>query len=171
MASLLSRLRTNPWYERVYKIGVAVKGFDGTVELLAGLWLWFAPGSLHHILTSWQGELLESRGFVGQYIAHSLDKVNHELYGGVMVMAIVFLVSHGVIKLALVYALLKEILWAYPYALFVLVLFLLAQIVAMIQHPGIGMAVLMLLDILIIWLVWGEWQKLKLERVHKKKTS
>ena len=106
MASWLSRLRANPWYERIYKIGVGVKGFDGTVELLAGLWLWFAPNSLHHILTSWQGELLESRGFVGQYIAHSLDKVNHELYGGVMVMAIVFLVSHGVVRLALVYALL-----------------------------------------------------------------
>ena len=164
----LQQLRENPWYERIYKIGVGIKGFDGVVELLAGLWLWLAPDSLHHVLTNWQGAVLESRGVVGQYIAHSLDKVNHELYGGVMVMAIIFLVSHGVIKLALVYALLKELLWAYPYALVVLVLFLLAQIVALFQHPGVGMVVLMLLDVLIIWLVWGEWQKLKFEKSHKK---
>ncbi len=67
--------------ERIYKIGVGVKGFDGTVELLSELWRWFAPGSLHHLLTSWQGQVLESRGVIGQYMAHSLDTVNHELYG------------------------------------------------------------------------------------------
>lgn len=169
--SKIQQLRESLWFERIYKVGVGIKGFDGTVELLAGLWLWFAPNSLHHMLTSWQGEVLESRGVIGQYIAHSLDKVNHELYGGVMVMAIIFLVGHGIVKLALVYALLKELLWAYPYALVALALFLVAQVVAMFQRPSVGMAVLMLLDVLIIWLVWGEWDKLKLEKAKRQRAS
>ncbi len=162
----MQQLRENPWYERIYKIGVVVKGFDGVIELAAGLWLWLAPGSLHALLNTWQGKALSWHGAIGHHLATSLEKTNHELYGGVMLMAIIFLLSHGIIKLALVYALMKELLWAYPYALVVLVLFLAAQIIALFQHQSVGMLLLMLLDIVIIWLVWGEWQKLSSKQAH-----
>lgn len=164
----LQEIRENLWYERIYKIGVGIKGIDGTIELIAGLWLWLAPNSLHVLLTSWQASAESWGTSLGDLIASGLAHLNEELYGGVLVMAVIFLISHGVIKLVLVYALLKEILWAYPYALGVLVLFLVAQIYALIVSPGVGMAILVLLDIFIIWLVWGEWQKLKLEAKAKK---
>lgn len=164
----LQEIRENPWYERVYKIGVGIKGFDGTVELIAGLWLLIAPNLLHHMLTSWQSGAKSWNNGIGDLLAHGFARLNEELYGGVLVMASIFLISHGIIKLALVYALLKEILWAYPYALGILIVFLIAQIYALIISPGIGMAVLVLLDIFIIVIVYGEWQKLKLEAAAKK---
>lgn len=164
----IEQIRNHPWYERIYKIGVGIKGFDGAVELIAGLWLWLAPSSLHAILASWYVTTSSWDSAFGQLISNGIKHLNEELYSGVIVWAIVFLISHGLIKLALVYALLKEILWAYPYALAILGLFLVAQLYALITSPGIGMTILVLLDIFIIWLVWGEWQKLKLEAKAKK---
>lgn len=163
--SRMQQLRDNPWYERIYKVGVGVKGFDGTVELVAGIWLWVAPQSLHALLHHWHVSTSNWHSALGDTLAQSIARFNHELYGGVLVMAIIFLISHGVIKLALVYALLREIIWAYPYALIVLGLFLVLQMYAIVR-PGVGMAALIVLDVLIIWLVWGEWQKLKADAHH-----
>ena len=75
---------------------------------------------------------------------------------------IIFLIGHGIVKLALVYCLLRRILWAYPYALGVLSLFLVYQLYALARDPSsVGMWLFTILDIVIIWLVWGEWKDLK----------
>ncbi len=168
MKESAKQLRQSVWYERVYKVGVAIKGFDGLVELIAGVWLLLAPGSLHMMLLQIMGVMNEHHGRVSDFIATYIAHVDQDLMRGGLWIVVAFLVSHGVVKLALVYALLKEILWAYPYALVVLVLFLVAQLYAFATHPSVGMAMFCLLDVLIIYLVWGEWQKLKSEmHVHR----
>lgn len=168
--SKLQQIRDSKYYERVYFVTVAIKGFDGLVELLAGITLMVAPHFLHNVLADLFGKASVHKGHFMQFIAENIAHIDAELSRGGLLIVIIFLVSHGVIKLALVYALLKEILWAYPYALFALVLFLVYQLYIFIIHPTIGMGLFTLLDALIIWIVWGEWQKLKSE-VHARKSK
>ena len=73
--------------------------------------------------------------------------------------ALVFFLPHGVVKVGLVIALLRQKLWAYPWALVAFVLFLIYQIYLVIVHQTFLMGFLVVLDIVIIWLVWREWQK------------
>lgn len=159
--------RETPAFQTVYKIGVAIKGFDGLVELLAGLALWLSPSLVHLLLGSIVGEAGEHTGKVAQYIADNVGRVDNDFAKSSLVFLIVFLVSHGVIKLALVYALLKQIVKAYPYALAVLGAFLVYQIYVLVMHPGVGMVVFTVLDAVIIWLVWGEYKDLR--DAHDKK--
>ena len=165
----LQQLRESVWYERVYKLGVLIKGLDGAVELVAGLLLVVSPGLLHSLLALIIGEAHEHTGRTARFIAEYVAHTDGDLAKGGVIFVSIFLLSHGIVKLVMVYCLLKEILWAYPYALGVLVVFLLVQVYACIIKPTVGMGIFVLLDVAIIWLVWGEWQKLKSEyRAHKK---
>lgn len=145
--------------ERVYKLGVGLKGIDGAIELLAGLLLLTIPQQVHSILSRLTHELNETQTthVVATYIAHTNARLVHDS----LTMLIVFLLTHGIIKLILVYGLLREILWIYPYALGTLALFLGYQVYVLITAPGIGMAVLAVLDAVIIYLVWREWRYLQ----------
>ncbi len=163
MNAHLERMRENPWYERIYKLTVAIKGFDGFVELIAGALLLVAPSWLHWILGVISSESSEHHGRFMQYIAVHVAHIDVDLAKGGMFVVVLFLLTHGVVKLALVWALLREILWAYPYALLVLFAFSVYQLYLCFAHPGIGMVLFTLLDAIIIWVVWGEWQKLKYE--------
>lgn len=71
---------------------------------------------------------------------------------------IVFLLSHGIVKLALVYCLLRDYRWVYRPAVLILGLFALYQLVVLLETPTAGKAVVLLLDVVIIGLVWREWR-------------
>ncbi len=161
----LEGMRETKWYENAYKIGVGVKGFDGTVEFLAGLWLLIAPESLHSLLQFLFGHVVQHQSHFMQFIAENIAHIDTELSRGGLLIVVLFLLSHGIVKLVLVYCLLKEIVWAYPYALIVLSGFTVYQGYIFAAHPSIGMGLFTFVDIVIIWLVWGEWQKLQ----HDKK--
>jgi uncharacterized membrane protein len=152
--------RANSLFERIYKIGVAIKGFDGLVELIVGLALLISPALVHTILSTVTGELGEHQGRTVKFIADYVARLDGELARSGLTFLILFLILHGLVKLALVYCLLKEIVKAYPYALAILGLFLIYQLYVFILTPTIGMALFTLLDALIIWLVWREYRDL-----------
>lgn len=163
----MEKLEGKSWYDKAYFVTVAVKGFDGLVELIACIWLLLAPSSLHSLLQFLFGHAVQHTSHFMQFTAEHIAHIDAELSsGGVLVVAL-FLLSHGIVKLALVYCLLKEILWAYPYALAVLGAFLLYQVWVFAKHPTIGMFLFCVLDAVIIFMVYGEWQKLKREKAAK----
>jgi len=167
MQGRLSRVTNSQWYEGAYKLSVAIKGFDGLVEFVTGILLLVAPSLLHAVLSALSHEALEQTGRTMHYIAENIAHVDVDLAkGGVLVVAL-FLLSHGIVKLVMVYCLLKEILWAYPYALAVLFGFLVYQVYVFVVHPSAGMGVFCLLDAIIIWLVWGEWRKLTIKKKER----
>lgn len=159
----LQQIRNSKWFDRLYMVTVAVKGFDGLVELVAGLILLIAPGELHKLLSFLTGEARESSHQFMHQLAEYIAHVDTDVTRGGLTVVILFLVIHGVVKLSLVYALLRRILWAYPYALGVLVLFLVYQLYVCIVQPSVSMILFALLDAIIVWVVWGEWRKLARE--------
>lgn len=167
----LQQMRNSKWFDRIYMLTVAVKGVDGLVELVAGLVLLMAPNKLHQILAFLTGEARESSHQFMRQIAENIAHVDTDVTRGGLVIVILFLLIHGVVKLSLVYALLRRILWAYPYALGVLVLFLVYQLYVCIVQPSVGMTLFALLDAIIVWVVWGEWRKLVREHASEEKPA
>ncbi len=156
----MSLFRPQTLLDKAYEIGIVIKGIDGVLELIGGaLVLTLSPGAVTgivHWLT--QHELSEDpHDFIathilklGQHLAHS-----HNYF------AAAFLLTHGLVKVVLVTCLLLNKLWAYPWALVILGLFLIYQLYLLITGPSFGMAFLSVLDAVIIWLIYREWQQVR----------
>ena len=142
--------------DKTYEIGLFIKGFDGAMELLGALLLAVVPASaitrLTHFLVDTELSH-DPHSYVATHILHAGTKLaeGHHLFG------ILFLLTHGAVKVALVICLLRQKLWAYPLALIALTGFLAYQVYLLATQATFSMAFLTILDIAIIWLVWREW--------------
>jgi uncharacterized membrane protein len=143
-----------------FKIGVVAKGIDGLLEAVSGFSLFFVTtGSLRHWV-DWltEGELQEDPDdFVATHLVTFFNHLSiHTKY-----FAAIFLLIHGIVKLGLVTGLLLGKLWAYPTAMSVLGLFFGYQIYRIIHTHSIGLAFLSVIDLLILILIWRDYQYLK----------
>jgi uncharacterized membrane protein len=144
--------------DKIYEVGLAIKGIDGVLELIGGiLILTLNPGTITGVTRFLTESALQANPH--NYIAYHIAHVGHSLAAGHNVFAAAFLLTHGLVKVGLVVCLLLNKLWAYPWALALLSLFLVYQIYQLITSPGAGMAFLTVLDILIIALVYREWRQ------------
>lgn len=69
-----------------------------------------------------------------------------------------YLLAHGVVKVFLVWGLLRSKLWAYPISLIVLGVFVGYQIYRYFHTYSPGLVALTLLDLTVMWLVWHEYR-------------
>ncbi|HSW36817.1 MAG TPA: DUF2127 domain-containing protein [Candidatus Saccharimonadales bacterium] len=155
-----------PWFhpksllDKTYEIGIIIKGVDGVLELVGGvLVLALSPNAINGLTRFLTQNALQENPH--NFIANYLAKLGHQLAGGRNLFAAAFLLTHGLVKVVLVTCLLLNKLWAYPWALVVLTLFLVYQVYLLVTSPTFGMAFLTVLDVIIIWLVWREWQKVR----------
>ena len=141
-----------------YEIGIIIKGVNGTLEIIGGIILLvLAPATIENIVLWFTHDVIG--GDPTKFPAANILRLGDEMTAGRYIFALTFLLPHGIVKVALVLALLRQKLWAYPWALVALVLFLIYQIYLVIVHQTFLMGFLVVLDIVIIWLVWREWQK------------
>jgi uncharacterized membrane protein len=70
-----------------------------------------------------------------------------------------YLLSHGIIKIILVVALLQQRLWAYPWLIVFLSIFIVYQIYRLVLHLSLGLLALTLFDIFIVALTVLEYRK------------
>ena len=146
--------------DKSYEIGLFVKALDGAFEFIGGLFLLVVPGDAiaRFTVNITQNELAKDPSdFVATHILHYGQSLAHGHNG----FAIAFLLTHGIVKIALVVALLRNKLWAYPWALVILTLFLVYQVYTFVLNPGFGLGFLSLVDVAIILLVWREWRVVK----------
>jgi uncharacterized membrane protein len=71
----------------------------------------------------------------------------------------VYLLSHGVVKIVLVGALLRNQLWAYPWMIVFLLAFIGYQLYRITLAPSIGLVGLTVFDAAVTWLTWREYQR------------
>lgn len=162
VAAAPHRRLTGRRLEVIYRIGVIIKGVDGAFELFAGILLWIAPSAIHVVLGPLAVHLSNGHGPLRHYAGHVASHLDHQLTTGLApIIVVAFLIAHGVVKIVLVYCLLREYLWVYPYALIVLGLFTAFQIYSLIRTPTVSLGLFLALDLVIIWLVWREWRQLR----------
>lgn len=97
-----------------FRVSLFVKGADGVLELTGGILLLFlTPERLNAVV--WfltQHELGEDPN---DPIANAIVHISHHVTGSATLFGAVYLLLHGLVKVVLVWAVLREQLWAYPW--------------------------------------------------------
>ncbi len=156
----MSLFRPKTLLDKAYEIGIIIKGIDGVLELIGGLLvLTISPHTVNGVTNFLTQDALQENPH--NFIAVHIAKAGHHLATGHNLFAAAFLLTHGLVKVVLVACLLLNKLWAYPWALVVLSLFLVYQFYLLITQPSFGMAFLSVLDMIIIWLIYREWQQVQ----------
>ena len=150
--------------KRSLRVGLIIKAIDGVLQLCgSALLLVIKPGTLNRaVVLLTQHELSEDPEDV---IAQFLLRSAHQL-GAAKMFGAWYLFSHGLIKLLLVAAVLRQALWAYP----ALVGFLLVGVTYQLYRYSYGhslwLVLLSLYDALIAWLVWHEYRPHQRGLIH-----
>ena len=146
-----------------FEIGVILKGLNGLLELMGGvLLLVFPPSAIQRFVVGLTHNELSRDP--DDFIATHLRAAAEHLSVGGQQFAAIYLLSHGVIKAVLVYALLKDKLWAFPWAIGVFAAFGVYQMYRYFIQPSGWLIALTVLDVMVILLTWTEWRRLKGER-------
>lgn len=141
---------------QIFEVSVLLKGAHAAVECVGGLALALTDNAwLRSLMTRiTQSELMEDkRDFVASHllaVAQGFSVQTQHFYAW-------YLLSHGVVKLALVTGLLMRKLWAYPSTIVVLGLFILYQLYRYTETHGIGLLLLTALDLVVVGLTWHEY--------------
>jgi len=144
--------------DRLYKLGLWIKGIDGVLEMAGGLFLLFVSqpqlGQLVTFLT--QRELTEDPG---DWIASHLRDAVNQLSPNTKLFGSMYLLGHGIIKLFLMVGLLRNWPWSYRPAIAFLLVFIGYQVYRMSLHFSLALVLVSLLDAAIVLLVWREYRQ------------
>jgi uncharacterized membrane protein len=143
--------------ERLFRIAVVLKGLDGASQLVGGIVLLLVPPA---VITGLVHVIVARDLLPAGRLAHDLQ-IAAEHLGGARNFAVAYLLLHGVIKLVLVYALLREVRPMYPVAAAVLGLFIVYELVRAAHTHSIALVVFAALDIVIVVLVLREYVLLR----------
>jgi len=142
---------------QIFEISVLLKGAHALIECIGGVALALVSTEyIRGLVNSMtQDELIEDpKDFLASHFlayAHDFTVSTQNFYA-------FYLLSHGVVKLALVIGLLRNKLWAYPASLVALALFIIYQLYRYSYTHGIGLIVLTVFDVFVMWLIWHEYR-------------
>ncbi len=144
--------------DRTFRISVGLKGLDGALELIGGIVLLFVrPHTIQHLArTLTQHELSQDpHDFISRHLLHSAGNLTH----GTTLFAAIYLLSHGLAKVVLVVAVLRDEVWAYPGMIALLILFIVYQLYRLAAvRVTVGVSLLTAFDVFVVWLTWREYQ-------------
>lgn len=148
--------------EQLFKAALLVKGIDGAAELVGAVALLMVSGATVHRLVAdvLSRDLL---GPPGDSLARHFVAGTAEFASGNRAFAVVYLGLHGVVKLALVAALLRRWLPAYPIAVVVLGAFVIYEAYRATRTGSVLLPFLALLDVAIIVAIVREYRLLRRE--------
>jgi uncharacterized membrane protein len=149
--------------ERFFKIALLLKGLDGAAELVGAVALLLVPASTVQMVIA---EIV-SRDLLGPpngFLTRHLVSGTAEFAGGDRTFVLLYLGLHGVVKLALVWALLRKWRPAYPVAAAVLAVFVGYELIRAVNTRSVVLPFLAALDIVIIVLILREYRLLNSER-------
>ena len=134
----------------LFKVAMLVKGIDGAAELIVAMVLLLVSAATVHRL-------------VADVLAHVVT-ITDGFATGNRTFAVVYLALHGVVKLALVVALLRKWVPAYPVAIAVLGAFVVYELYRATRTGSLLLPVLAVLDIAIIVVIVREYRLLRHDR-------
>jgi uncharacterized membrane protein len=159
----VSRFRPGDPLDRLFEIGIILKGLDGILETIGGLLLLVVtPATINRLtVLLTQHELSEDPN---DFIAGHLLQYAHDLTGSAVTFAAVYLLLHGVTKIVLVAALLRNQIWAYPWMIGFLLIFIGYQLYRLVLSLTFGLSALTVFDAVIVWLTWRVWRQQTADR-------
>ena len=160
---IVSGFKPRDTLDRVFEIGIILKGLDGVLETIGGLLLLaVTPATINDVVSRLtQHELSEDSN---DFIANHLLGYAHGLTGSAVAFAAVYLLVHGIAKIVLVTALLRNQIWAYPWMIGFLLIFIGYQLYRLVLSLTFGLSALTVFDAVIVWLTWREWRQQTADR-------
>ena len=152
-----------PRTAHLFKVAMLVKGVDGAAELIIAAFLQLVSTATVHSLVA---DVL-ARDLLGPpdgRLARRLVTATDAFATGDRTFAVVYLGLHGVVKLALVLALLRRWVPAYPVAVVVLGVFVVYEVYRATRTGSVLLPALAALDIAIIAVVVREYRLLRRNR-------
>ena len=158
--SLSAALRRRGARETFFLLSMWLKGLDGLLELIGGAALFaMSPTLILHIVRFLtQDEIAEDPR---DLVANALRRAARHLTFGTEHFMAIYLIVHGVIKFALVWALLARVLVAYPISMVIFAGFIAYQIYRYSFTHGMGLLALSAFDLVVIGLIFLEYRTLR----------
>jgi uncharacterized membrane protein len=156
--------------DRAFAVGIVLKGVDGVLEVVGGLLLLVVSPATIDLLTRTltQHELSEDpHDFLATRLLHAAGSLS----GSSLRFGAAYLLLHGVVKVLLVTALLRDKIWAYPWMIAFLIAFIVYQVYRMTFAFSIGLLGLTIFDLVVVWLTYREYGKQQAARVPRDATG
>jgi uncharacterized membrane protein len=112
--------------DQTFEIAIILKGLDGVLEVLGGLLLLVVTPATINRIVAWLTEHELSQDPHDLIATHLLNTA-HGLTKSAVLFGSLYLLSHGAVKIVLVAALLRNKLWAYPWMIGFLLIFIVYQ--------------------------------------------
>ena len=143
--------------DRFFYASIWLKGVHAVFEILGGIALLLTtPAFILQIVAAvTQDEIAEDPN---DFIANTLLNAVQRISVSSQHFAALYLLSHGIVKVALVIGLLRNKGWAYPAALAVFGAFIIYQIYRFTLTHGLGLIALTVFDLAVMWLIWREYR-------------
>ncbi len=164
----MSFFRAKSPLDKAFEVTLLLKGLHGLDELLSGVFfLVVSPDRL----SRWVERLTapELREDPNDFVAKHLFHWAQGFTKAAAVFAGLYLLAHGIIKLVLVLAILRDHLWAYPGLIIVTAGFAVYQMYHIVAvRPTFGFVALTIFDLVVIYLTAKEYgkQKQRLQHLH-----
>lgn len=152
------RQRRGSVLDITFRISLILKGIDGIAELIGGVLLLFiSPTALDAgARVVFQHELAQDpNDFIATHVLH----ITSGLDSSATIFGAVYLMLHGVVKVVLVWAVLREKLWAFPWMIAFLIAFMGYQAYEMVLSFSAGLLALTVFDVFVTWLTVIEYRK------------
>jgi len=144
----------------VFQVSLWAKAAFALSEVIGGIAAFFATRQILVDVATWvtHDEFAEDpHDVVANFLLRSAENFSIGSQGFVAA----YLLVHGVIKLWLIVALLRERLWSYPVALVVFTSFIVYQLYRYTFTHSVWLLALTLVDLIVIGLTWHEWRTLQ----------
>lgn len=156
--------------DKFFEVGILIKLLDGILQTLSGLaLLLIRPEHIAdwaHRLTA--GELAEDPH---DFIATHINNWANGYTKSMATFAAIYLLSHGIIKVVLVFEVMRNHLWAYIALIVVTAGFIVFQVIHLAEKLSFGFIFLTVLDIAVIYLTIREYNKQKRLLATKQETD
>lgn len=142
---------------RLFTFSVMLKGVHALVECLGGIALALVSTGT---IVGWVNRLTAEELIEDPHdliARHALDYAQHFSISSQHFYAW-YLLSHGLVKLFLVFGLLRGQMWAYPASILAMFGFIIYQLYRYVYTGSVALIALTIFDLLVIWLVLHEYR-------------
>lgn len=156
----MTTVRKERAFHDSFLIGIWFKAAVGALQLIAGIAvLAVSQVALAAWVARWTTPELTEEPH--SHIAIWLNSGVSDLGAGSRTFVTIYLISHGVIKLALIWAMLRRKMWAYPLSMWVIGSFIAYQLYRFASTHSMSLVVLSVLDAVVVYLIWHEYRTRK----------
>ena len=145
---------------QVFAVSVSLKGLHAIFEIVSGIALYLtSTATILGWINGWTADELsqDPNDWVATHLlrfGHTFSVAEHDFFA-------FYLLSHGIVKLVLVYGLLKEKLWAYPASFVVFGAFIAYQLYRYSFTHEASLILLSVFDLFVIALAVHEYRLLR----------